>query len=474
MATVEEAALTLALIPLFIGLIIPLLNAVKIAGARISLTLAIIASLSFTASAVAVLAAGEGITYFNGLVYHDAVSGMIMLGSGLAALIALASAGLKPGGWSSHPAWYSLIPLALFGVFFLTGAIDTLMVLAAWLLVSVISYVIVALPDDLDSVRAAARYIYVGAVATILLSLWIAFNATVAGEYSLDPTGLAPLNAERLSALALATVLAGLGFKLGAAPFHWWLPSVYGRADGKTIAVVSGMIKLGFIGLLTRIIVEASRAPMGFENLSGAGAIALVMAAAAVASMTYGNIAALTPTSVRAILAYSSIAHVGYILTGLAAVAYAVNTSQQILNLALAGIAVQAVAYGLAKTALFATLPDSGDDIKEWARNMAATKTARISASILLLSLLGLPPLLGFWGKLYLFLSAAGYSLLLVAIALVNSGISSFYYVRLVREILSSEPTGKIDRNYETGLLAAALLTLLLGLIAPLLVGLIA
>ncbi len=473
MVTQQEAALILALIPLFIGLMIPLLNAARVAGARISLLLAIIASISFIASAVAILASGQGATFFNGLVYHDQVSGVIMLGSGLAALIALVSAGLKPGGWSSHPAWYSLIPIALFGVFFLTGAIDSIMVLAAWLLVSVISYVIVALPDDLESVKAATRYIYVGAVATILLSLWIAFNATVAGEYSLDPTGIAPLNTEKLSALTPATVLAGLGFKLGAAPFHWWLPSVYGRADGKAISVVSGMIKLGFIGLLTRIVVEASRSPMGFETLSGTGAIALVMAAAAVASMTYGNIAALTPNSVRAILAYSSIAHVGYILVGLAAVAYAANTSIQMLNLALAGIAVQAVAYGLAKTALFATLPDSGDDIKEWARNLASTRTAKISASILLLSLLGLPPLLGFWGKLYLFLAAAGYSLLLVAIALVNSGISSFYYVRLVREILASEPTGKIDRNYETGLLAAAILTLLLGLIAPLIAGLV-
>ncbi|MEB3779805.1 MAG: hypothetical protein GSR85_06200 [Desulfurococcales archaeon] len=472
---IERVVEVLIYVTLVASLAVPLIYSFGVRRVRVHLAIAFASTILYTIAGVILLSlAGNGqVRFYNGLVVHDSFTSAMVLGSGLTALLVLMSIERKASYWSTHPALYSLLPLTLFGVFYLAGAMDTLVVLAGWLLVSVISYVIVALPDDLDSAVASSRYIMVGAVATLLIGLWAASNVVVASSVGLEGFRLSSYTDDKISALAFTAIIAALGFKVGVAPFHWWLPSVYGRGDGRVIAVVAGIAKLGFIAVIARIIVEASRSPLAYAGVPASKYIAAGLAALAVATMTYGNIAALTPRNVQAILAYSSIAQVGYILVGLSAAAYFADTSPEATSIALAAVALQSIAYALAKAPLFAMIPEAGRDLADLKKLAARGRGVTLAVMMLILSLLGLPPLLGFWGKLYLFLAAAGYSLLLVAIALVNSGISSAYYIRMIREMLRTEQAGEkaeITDTTEASLIIAAILITLLGITAPLLI----
>ena len=391
---------------------------------------------------------GGILQFYSGHVVHDAFTGIILAGVAVAGVLALAAAGEKPDSWPSSPGYYGLLPLILYGAFHLAGSSTPAMLLASWMLVSVATYVAVALPGEASSRIAATRYIYLGTIATLLLALWVV--VVYSGSFLIGPAG---------AAIAFVGVLASLGFKTGVFPFHWWLPSVYARADGLVVSLVAGAAKAAFVAVLAKALIglAASQPPQTAQ------ALALGLAVLAVATMTYGNIAALTTRDLRSMLAYSSIAQTGYILVGLAALSYFMASGGPI-GLALAGVALQAAAYAIAKAPLFALAGETG-------RPRLGGATAA-STAVLLASLLGIPVLLGFWGKFYLFLPAAQYSLALVAVALINSAVSSAYYVRFLRDALQGDE--KPSRGVAASLVAAAVITVLAGLAAPLLASALA
>ena len=405
------------------------------------------------------------IQLYGGLVVQDKFTAMLILAISLAAAIALLAAGVEPAYWESSPAYYSLLPLALFGTFYLVGAQDALVVLSAWLLVSVISYVLLALPTEKKSRAAAVQYIFIGALATLFLGIWVAGDYVISSELGRLGFSYTSLTPDHFSGLVLMAFLAAIGFKTGIVPFHWWLPSVYSKGNGYMVGVVTGPIKIAFLGLLTKVIIAASASQLV------SGQIALILAALAILTMTYGNIAALTTRDFQKLLAYSSIAQVGYILVGLTAIAYLTpERSNPLLQLALAGIAIQATAYGVAKSALFPVNVEESS-LDKLRGLLSGNKIAAASTAILLLSLLGMPPFLGFWGKLYLFYSATSYSLILVATALINSAISSAYYVRALRDLVSPGGEVKPRPSITVALVLAATVILVLGLIGPLYVA---
>ncbi|MGC8969902.1 MAG: proton-conducting transporter membrane subunit, partial [Conexivisphaera sp.] len=279
--------------------------------------------------------------------------------------------------------------------------------------------------------------------------------------------GEASLGARGLALAAVVAALAAVGFKLGLFPFHWWLPNVYGRADGRVVSFVAGVVKLGFIAIIARILIVAAAGPLSAP-------IALTAAAVAVITMIYGNFAALSSRSFQMILSYSSMAQVGYIMTAIAAAAYFAGLGpayRPLLLLAYYAVAIQAVAYSLAKVPLFALAGEAGGRLTSVRGMLSSSPAAAVSASLLLLSLLGLPPLLGFWGKLYMFLAASGYSIWLAVLALVNSGISAFYYAVVIREMLAKGEGPRVEGRYLAALLAGAAAVLAIGVIAPLLLG---
>ncbi len=394
------------------------------------------------------------LSVYGGAVVHDRFTALMVVASAVAAVLAVHSSERAASNWPTAPGFHSLAPVIFYGVYVLSGAVEPGMVLAAWLLLSIASYVAVALPGDRDSVAAATRYIYVGTVATLLVAVWVSV-IPARGVF------------EFWAGVALVAAAASLGFKIGVFPFHWWLPPVYGRADGRAIALVAAVAKPAFIALLARVVATSASG----QGLLVVGAriepllAAHLLAVAAVATMTLGNIAALTASNFQAMLAYSSVAQAGYILVGLAALAYSYYSGASPL-LPLAGVAIQTIAYALAKAPLFALAAEAGGSIRG---SLRGDPIAAASVAVLLASLLGVPFLLGFWGKLYLFLPAAGYSLLLVAIALINSGVSSAYYIRFMREAVAPGEA-RVSERLREALVVSAALTLILGLIAPLMV----
>ncbi len=413
------------------------------------------------------VATGGALELYQGLIIHDAFTSFLAASASIAAALALLLVGANAADWPSHPAYYSLLPIILFGTYLMAGAANAIMVLAVWLLVSVASYVIIALPGDPQSRGAAVRYIITGAVATLFLAFWVAVHAIAVGSSPQagmlrDYFDFYHYPAEGFTAVALMLFLTAIGFKLGIVPFHWWLPNVYARADGRAVSVVAGMAKLGFIAVAGRLVYQATTP----ENAAG---IASLLAALAVITMTYGNIAALTNRDLQGILAYSSIAHIGYILTALAAAAYLRGTGSPAALAALAAVAIHGLAYAISKAPLFAVLGDeSGREARSLRGLLRTSPAAAISMATLLFSLLGVPPLLGFWGKLYMFMAAVKYSIPLTVIALVNSGISAVYYVAAVRELASpSEEAPRLSPAATAALAAAALIALALGLLAP-------
>ncbi|MCE4608665.1 MAG: NADH-quinone oxidoreductase subunit NuoN [Caldisphaeraceae archaeon] len=411
------------------------------------------------------------LVFYNGLVIQDSFTSVILLGISITSIIFLVAVGNVGARWRSSPAMYSLIPLTLFGLFFLTGSNDALMLLASWLIVSLVSYIFVSLPDAKESKQAAIRYVMVGMIATLILIAWIAFLAITPKHAPMEFSfsSLLPLTkgSIRIASMAVLLFLAALGFKVGLFPFHWWLPQVYGRGDGRGISFVAGVIKLGFIAIIARTIVVFSYSIHGADPISNYTAI--IVAVFAVATMIYGNISALTTRNFQMILSYSSMAHTGYIFAAIAAAAYFAGIGNPVLlKLALFAVALQTIAYGIAKTPLFAFVGDSNKRLSDLQGMLSSHPVAAVSILILLLSLLGVPPFMGFWGKVYLFISTSGYSLWLVLIALINSGISSVYYIIASREIVSKGKSNvKLSKTYTVALLIGAIAIIVLGIYSP-------
>lgn len=451
-------------IVLAISLVIPVLSIITSRASKLIPGLTWLSVLIFAAVSLGTYVKSP-LSLYGGLVRHDHFTSILLMAISLAAAISILASGREPAFWESSPAYYSLLPLALFGSFYMVGAMDALLVLSTWLLVSVISYVLMALPSDRGSRGAAIQYIFLGAIATLFLAIWVGGDYVLSSQAGNLGFPLAGLTIDKFSALVLLSLIVALGFKVGIVPFHWWLPSVYSKGNGYMVGVVAGMIKIAFLGLITRIILYSSSDPIV------ASRVAIVLAVLSVATMTYGNIAALTTKDIRKLLAYSSIAQVGYVLVGLSALAYLAPKDTGMTTIALAAIAIQATAYGLSKAALFPIGVDESR-IEKLRGLLSGNRLVSASAGMLLLSLLGLPPLLGFWGKLYLFYAASAYTIILVAIALVNSAISSAYYVRALRDLVASEkPQVSLKWHIGAAIIISAIAILVLGIIAPLYVA---
>ena len=186
--------------------------------------------------------------------------------------------------------------------------------------------------------------------------------------------------------------------------------------------------------------------------------------------MFFGNITALLQESVQRMMAYSSIAHVGYFLVGYAGLALLAGVNA---HWAMMGIVIHYMAYSMAKVGIFSGLSETREKLGGVTLNHLKGLSKRMpitaaSMTVLLLSLMGMPPLLGFWGKLYLFASVVYRSPLLVLLALVNSAISVAYYARVIKAIYFEAPEKeeKIAEPWEqvAALLATAFLTIILGL----------
>jgi len=235
--------------------------------------------------------------------------------------------------------------------------------------------------------------------------------------------------------LAVILVVAGVGFKIAAVPFHMWAPDVYEGAPTPITAFLSVGSKAASFAMLLRIFVEG----MPSSSLDWR----LLFAVLSVVTMTVGNLAALTQTNVKRMLAYSSIAHAGYLLMGVVA-----GTSRGV-----AAMLIYLLIYSFMQIGAFAVVvllrrrDVVGEELKDFSGLSFRNPFAAFAMLLFMLSLGGIPPTAGFMGKFWLFSAAidSGYVWLAV-IAVLNSAISLYYYIRLVvfmylkKETMGSEP----------------------------------
>jgi NADH-quinone oxidoreductase subunit N len=310
---------------------------------------------------------------------------------------------------------YSLLAFVTVGALVLAGAGDVMFLVLGVLLSSLGSFALVAYPRDDRATEAAMKYFVFGAVTGAIMIFGLTFWFGATGSTLL--TDLARLDGKPLAGAAgLVAVLVGLGYKAAVAPFHFWAPDAY---DGAPVAIAAYLSVVTKIAAIFALAVVAQRLPTHLVDWR------LVVAALAVVSMTYGNLAALPQSNVVRLLAYSSIAQAGYFLLGVAALGKS--------DLAVRSLVVFAAAYAVMNLGAFAITLGVGRDLSAFAGLGRSRPWAAAAMVIFLLSLVGVPPLAGFAGKLLLFGAAIDAGLTwLAVVAILNSVLSLAVYLRII------------------------------------------
>lgn len=311
------------------------------------------------------------------------------------------------------------------------------------------------------SAEGGLKYFVYGSVssALFLYGISLVYGLTGSTQFfsirqALEPVAgnSAGLSGNVAGATAVLLLLVGFGFKVGSVPFHMWVPDAYEGAPAPVTAwVATGSKIASFIAMMKVLGYALGRWSTSAGDVAGPGWIGVVAVLSA-ASMTYGNFAALAQTNFKRMLAYSSIAHAGYMLVGVAAAGISVK-----FEAAAGAVLFYLLAYGFATLGAFAVAAwlarDKGSDEIADLEGVAARYPFLATCLLLLmLSLIGLPPLAGFFGKLYMFMEALDQGrggragrltlLWLVALGLLNSVVSAFYYVRVMKAMFLRPPSG--------------------------------
>lgn len=332
-------------------------------------------------------------------------------------LLWLAGQGLKRGNVRTFSA---LVLFSALGGLLISGARDWVVLLLSLEVATMPAYVLMGFDrSDDHSLEGALKYFLLSMVASVLLMYGMSFIIGMSGSTLFSATRLEP---GAVGLVVSAFVLSGLLAKLSAAPFQWWSPDAYAGAPAASVAFVSSVPKIA--GLLAFARVTALLAP----QQSG---VAYLLIAAAVASMLIGNLAAYPQQDVRRLMAYSGIAHAGYLLVGLAAGTAAGGRAAVFYS----------IAYAIPSMGVMLVAAIEGDRLDNLKGLSSRRPWAAWAIALMLLSLVGVPPLAGFTGKLYLFTAAQGAGLwALVVFALVMSVVSAGFYFRVIRVMFFAEP----------------------------------
>ncbi|MGH3985099.1 MAG: NADH-quinone oxidoreductase subunit N [Pseudonocardiaceae bacterium] len=332
------------------------------------------------------------------------------------------------GGHRRETEFSVLLLLGALGAIMLVGASDLLLLIAAYLLASIPLYALAAFAKDAPGTEAAMKYYLMGALLGVVMitGVTVVYGAGGATGYRALAQSL-PDAPQPAVAVGIVAVLAGLLFKIGAVPAHFWVPDVIEGAAAPVAAFVTTVPKIGGLAAVYRLVAEA---------LPGVSVDwPLLLAILATASMTLGNLAAFFQDSVRRLLAYSTISQVGYILM---AVAVATRT-----DLALPALLFYLAAYSVTNLGAFAVVTEFPhasrlEDYRGLARRHPGLALVLV---VCLLGLVGTPPTAVFLGKLEVFAAAIdGGFAWLAAVAVVNTVASLFYYLRWIAPAFLGRP----------------------------------
>jgi NADH-quinone oxidoreductase subunit N len=331
---------------------------------------------------------------------------------------------------------YSLVLALTLSNLLLAASNDIVMLYLALEMVSITSYVMVAyLKGDRMSNEASLKYVLFGAVSTggMLYGFSLLYGMT--GTTSLPRIqeflagGIPDANRFAVYAITLL-VLAGFGFKIAAVPFHFWCPDVYQGAATPVTAFLSVAPKAAGFGIVLRFFFGSLSVPgTGAWDLSGTIDWQQLLMLVSVLTMTVGNVAALTQNNMKRLLAYSSIAHAGYLLMGV--VALSENGARGLIVYLLAYLFMNLGAF-LVVTLVH--LHDGTFDLRDYPGLYRRAPLLTIAMAFFLLSLVGIPPFVGFLGKLYVFAAVIdrGFGWYAV-VGAVNAAIAAYYYFRILK-----------------------------------------
>ncbi|EZQ06985.1 NADH:ubiquinone oxidoreductase subunit N [Candidatus Acidianus copahuensis] len=397
-----------------------------------------------------------GFTLFSNTIYVDQLGYLFAISSLIGLVVVLVGLSQHIHEWKTRSSMLSLLLLSGLGIIYMSFAYNVLVILTAWGISSAASYAIVMLRKDENSVSAGIKYLIMGLVSSSFMILGFAFYIVATGTLSLHYQ----VQYSSLMFMAIAFLAVSFLFKIGAFPFQGWLPDVYTKADRISVAFISSIGKL--IGIIPLVKVLS----LGDPTHSLIILTVVLFSAISIASMTVGNVIAFSRNDVASVLSFSSVAQMGFIAIGFA-------TIEIDPKLAEAGLVIQSLAYVLAQAGLFNLVNHvekvSGTSRLEGIRGLSKSdKSLTAASTILLLSLLGLPPILGFWGKLFLFESAFDFPWLII-IAVINSAISSGYYIPIIREMFREGNSQYVKSDERDSVIMAAILSIGIGLISPLL-----
>ncbi len=400
--------------------------------------LAALGSLAVFASAAGLLAAGFSGSFLGGGFVVDDFAlyfKLIVAGSAFFAVLAAAR-------WSGYtgdaPEYLTLILAVALGSILLVSMRDLFGVFLAIELATIPSYAMVAFDRSRrESAEGGMKYLIQGVIASSVLLYGIVLIYGVSGSAELPDVAEAFTGSlSPVALVGLVLLISGFAFKVSAAPFHFWTPDAYQGAPTSAAAFLSVAPKAAFFAVLLRIFLEGMP--------EAAPTWTAVMAFLAILTMFVGNLLALRQRNVRRMLAYSSVAHSGYILAAFAAL------QGQAVSTAIEAVLVYSAAYAVMNMGAFLTIDLVGEDAKSFNGLIRTSPGVAVSMLVFMASLVGIPPLSGFFGKLWIIIAGAqsgSVAVYVVVGALVlNSVLSVPYYFGIVRNMLFEEPpTGTLE-----------------------------
>jgi NADH-quinone oxidoreductase subunit N len=438
---------------------------------------ALIASLGCAAALFFALGASGQVNLCNGIFVVNPLTSLVK--AAVLALTIFTVVLSAQGRFTEHVGEYlALILLATVGMMFLVSAEDLLMIFISLELLSLSLYVLTAFNKrNLKSAEAALKYFLFGgmAAAFTLFGLSLLYGLSGATNLPQIAAGLAGKGLDPLLLVAIVMVVIGFGFKVAAVPFHLWAPDAYEGAPTPSAAFIASGSKVASFFILAKVMMVGFAPDEHGVPLGSAGWHAFssgwvpVLAVVAVLSMVLGNFTAIAQSSVKRLLAYSAIAHAGYLL--LAVVANTAASQTALLFYVITYALTTLGAFGVVGVVEDAT---GGDGLANFAGLSRRAPLLSLCLLVFLLSLGGIPPLAGFIGKFFVFSSVVDAEanhltlLWLVVVAILMSAVSFYYYLRVLKQAYVTEaPSGSgriaVPVATQIALAVLALLVVLLG-----------
>ena len=412
-------------------------------NAGIATGLAALGTLAVFASAAILLATGFSGTFFGGGYVVDGFALYFKLIVAGSAFFAVLAAARWSGETGDAPEYLTLILSVVLGATLLVSMRDLFGIFLAIELATIPSYAMVAFDRSRrESAEGGMKYLITGVIASSVLLYGLVLIYGISGSAMLsDVAETFTGNLTPVAVLGLVLMISGFAFKLSAAPFHFWTPDAYQGAPTSAAAFLSVGPKAATFAVLLRILLEGMP--------EAAATWTAVMAFLAILTMFVGNLAALRQRNVRRMLAYSSVAHSGYILAAFAAlqgngIAFAVQA-----------VLIYSAAYAIMNMGAFLVIDLVGEDVKDFNGLIRINPSVAVSMAVFMASLVGIPPLAGFFGKLWIIIAGAQSGSVLVYIVVgalvVNTVLSVPYYFGIIRNMILEEPTTDTVRSKGAG-----------------------